>query len=80
MKDWALALILKPLFMLLLFGGICIPIRLYLKKRMPEGSLKAALLKNRSGPNATTKDKAIMVGGVVIAYLILFGGLYLADH
>lgn len=76
MKDWALALILKPLFMLLLFGGVCIPIRLYLKKSLPEGRVKYELLKNRSGPDATIKDKLIMGGSVFAIYGLLFAGFY----
>jgi hypothetical protein len=49
---WLLALLLKPLFLLLVFGGICLPIRWAAHKWLPEGPLKQSLLKHRGG----TKD------------------------
>lgn len=47
-----IALILKPLFVLLIFGGIALPIRWAVNRWMPEGRLKHELLKHRGG----TKD------------------------
>lgn len=49
---WVLALLLKPLFMLLIFAGICLPIRWAVNRWMPEGKFKSLLLKHRGG----TKD------------------------
>lgn len=52
MEHTAIALILKPLFLLLIFGGIALPIRWAVHKWMREGRLKTLLLKRRGG----TKD------------------------
>lgn len=52
LMEFAIALVLKPLFALLLFGGICLPIRWAVNKWLPEGWLKHQLLKHRGG----TKD------------------------
>ncbi len=52
MDAWVLALLLKPLGAVLIFGGICLPIRWAVHKWMREGPLKTTLLKHRGG----TKD------------------------
>lgn len=44
MSTVAIALILKPLGALILFGLICLPIRLAVQRWMPECWLKRALL------------------------------------
>lgn len=52
MEYAVIALILKPLFFLFLFGGVSLSIRWAIHKWMPEGRLKNSLLKHRGG----TKD------------------------
>jgi len=44
-----LALVLKPLFTLLIFGGLGLGIRWMINRWMPECALKTALLKHRGG-------------------------------
>lgn len=44
-----IALILKPIFVLFIFGGIALPIRWAVNKWMPENKLKHVLLKHRGG-------------------------------
>ena len=57
MSAWAWAVILKPLGALLIFGGICLPIRMLIHKYMPDGWLKYQILKTRSGtPDRFTSD------------------------
>ncbi len=43
--EWFLALALKPLAALILFGLIALPGRIAVQKWMPEGRLKRLLLK-----------------------------------
>lgn len=52
MDNFLIALLFKPLFFLLIFGGICLPIRWAVYKWLPEGRVKSVLLKHRGG----TKD------------------------
>lgn len=42
--TWALAVAMKSIFGLILFGLICLPARLAVQKYMPEGKLKRLLL------------------------------------
>lgn len=50
MDSWLLAVIIKPIVFLIVFGGICLPIRWSVNKFMPEGKIKNSLLKHRFGP------------------------------
>jgi hypothetical protein len=43
--TWLLAVIFKPLAALILFGLICLPVRLAVQRWMPEGMFKRLLLK-----------------------------------
>jgi hypothetical protein len=52
MEYALIALILKPLFSLFLFGGVSLSIRWAINNWMPEGRIKTLLLKHRGG----TKD------------------------
>ena len=47
--SFALALIVKPIASLILFGLICLPARLAVQKWVPEGRVKRLLLKRISG-------------------------------
>ena len=48
MEPWILALILKPIALLFLFGFICLPGRLFVQRFMRDGRLKRLLLKRIS--------------------------------
>lgn len=50
MEPWLLAVLLKPLFTLFIFGGLGLSIRWAINRWMKEGKLKTALLKHRGGP------------------------------
>ena len=41
--EWMLALLLKPLFLIILFGCIVLPIEWVIWKLLPEGKLKRLL-------------------------------------
>ena len=56
MDPWLIAILLKPFAALLLLGGIALPIRYWLHRKMPEGRLKTLLLKHRWGH----KDKFML--------------------
>ena len=43
--SWLLAVVLKPIGSLVLFGLICLPARIAVQKWMPDGKLKRLLLK-----------------------------------
>jgi hypothetical protein len=45
MEPWLIALILKPFAALVLFGLICLPIRIAVRRWLPEGRLKRILLR-----------------------------------
>jgi len=49
MENWMLAIILKPLFALLIFGVFGLGIRWAINKWMPECAFKTMLLKHRGG-------------------------------
>jgi len=49
MEAWQLGIVLKPLGALIIFGGICLPIRWAIHRWMPEGWLKHQILKHRFG-------------------------------
>jgi hypothetical protein len=49
MEPWVWGVILKPFGALIIFGGIALPIRWLINKKLPEGRLKHELLKHRWG-------------------------------
>lgn len=50
--SWAIALFLKPFAALVLFGLICLPVRL-LAQKLPDGRLKRLLLVDLKRPSST---------------------------
>ena len=42
---WVLAVLLRPIAALIVFGLICLPVRLLVQKRMKPGRLKSLLLR-----------------------------------
>lgn len=49
MGTWLVAVVLRPIIILVVLGLICLPVRLAVKKWLPEGKLKSILLK-KVGP------------------------------
>lgn len=49
MENWLVALLIKPFVALVVFGLICLPIRLLVKAKMKDGPLKRFLLRPISG-------------------------------
>lgn len=49
MEPWQWGILLKPFGALLIFGGIALPIRWLIHKKMPEGKWKNIILKHRFG-------------------------------
>lgn len=49
MNTWILSVILKPIFLLIFFGLVCLPIRFAIYKWLPNGKLKNELLRYRGG-------------------------------
>lgn len=45
MENWLLALVLKPFFALVLFGGIVLPIKLLFQRYMKDGPVKRFLFR-----------------------------------
>ena len=45
MEPWALAVLFKPLAALVVFGFICLPARMAVRKWMKDGRLKRLLLR-----------------------------------
>jgi hypothetical protein len=48
MEPWLWALLIKPFALLLLFGFVCLPIKILVQSRMKDGKLKRLLLKRIS--------------------------------
>jgi hypothetical protein len=45
MQPWLIALLIKPFVALIVFGLICLPIRILVEKKLKDGKLKKLLLK-----------------------------------
>lgn len=45
MSNWMIALLLKPLVLLVLFVGVLLPIRVAFQRWMPDGRIKRLLLR-----------------------------------
>lgn len=44
MSPWLLAILLRPFVVLAVLGLVCLPARLLVQRKMPEGKLKRLLL------------------------------------
>jgi len=64
--------------MLVLFALLVLPLEWLLFKIFPPGRLKVALFRNRSGYDATLRDKGVMIAGVVIGYAVIGAVVWLA--
>ena len=76
--HWAIVLkpIVLPIFMFIMVA----PVAWVLFKLFPNGRLKVVLFKDRSGPEATRRDKVVMALGVVGAYIVLTAVGVVAYH
>ena len=45
MSNWMIALLLKPLVLLVLFVGVLLPIKIAFQRWMPDGRVKRLLLR-----------------------------------
>jgi hypothetical protein len=43
--EWLYALVLKPFVVLVIFGLVCLPVRLLVQRKMRDGKLKRFLLR-----------------------------------
>jgi hypothetical protein len=75
-----LAILLKPIILAVFFFLVVAPIAWLLYRAFPEGRLKVILFRNRSGPEATDRDKRVMVYSVIGAYLAFFAWLWIRDY
>ena len=75
MTPALLAILFRPLFMLIVMAAIVLPIECVLFKAFPEGPLKVMLFRSRTGAKARPRDGRVMTVGVVIAYVLLFAWL-----
>ena len=75
-----LAILLRPLFNLLVMFLVVAPLAWLLYQLIPDGRAKVFLFKVRSGKDASRRDKVIMTLGVVAGYalLICFGAFLVA--
>jgi len=69
--HWAILLkpIVLPIFMFIMVA----PVAWALFKLFPNGRLKVVLFKDRSGPEATRRDKVVMAVAAIGAYVVLIG-------
>ena len=62
------AILLKPIILLVFMFTVVSPVAWLLFKLFPNGRLKVVLFKDRSGPEATTRDQVVMTLAAVSAY------------
>ena len=76
MEPWQIAIVLKPLGALLLFGVIVPPIGWLIRRGLPPGDFKTFLFKDRADPYLSSpRDRALMTGSVIFSYACLFAFL-----
>jgi hypothetical protein len=74
------AIVLKPIVVPIFMFTMVAPVAWLLFKMFPNGRLKVVLFKDRSGPEATRRDKVVMALGVVGAYIVLTAVGVVAYH
>jgi len=78
--EWVLGILLRPLFLILLFVLVVAPVSWLLYRIIPPGRLKVTLFKVRTGNVASRRDKVIMTLAVLGSYLILGIALFLINR
>ena len=72
MTPAMLAILFRPLFMLIAMAAIVLPIEWVLFQVFPTGRLKVMLFRNRTGPRATRRDKRVMIAATLLTYVLFF--------
>ena len=67
------AIVLKPIVLPIFMFTMVAPVAWLLFKMFPNGRLKVLLFKDRSGPDATRRDKVVMTLAVIGGYVVLVG-------
>ncbi len=65
------AILLKPIAIPIFMFTMVAPVAWLLFKVFPNGRLKVVLFKDRSGPEATRRDKVVMIMAGIGAYVVL---------
>ena len=65
------AIVLKPIVVPIFMFTMVAPVAWVLFKLFPNGRLKVVLFKDRSGPEATRRDKVVMTLARIGAYVVL---------
>jgi hypothetical protein len=69
MLSLSIALLLRPIIVFVGFAVVVAPIAWLLYRVFPDGRLKVALFKVRTGSSASKRDKRIMTLAIVAAYV-----------
>ena len=64
-----IAILIKPIVLPIFFLGVVAPVAWVLFRLFPNGRLKVFLFKVRDGPEATWRDRTVMIGAAVLAYV-----------
>ena len=71
MDPWYWAILLKPIALPIFLFVVVAPVVWLLFRVFPNGRLKVMLFKDRSGPQATRRDKVVMTLSSIGAYVCL---------
>ena len=71
MEPFHWAILLKPIALPIFMFIVVAPVVWVLFKLFPNGRLKVMLFKDRSGPEATRRDKVVMTVAGIGAYVVL---------
>ena len=67
-----IAIALRPVLTPILFFACVATIAWLLFRLFPQGRLKVVLFRDRTGPNATPRDKRLMILATITAYVAFF--------
>ena len=76
MEPWHIAILIRPLAYFVLYVVVLAPLIWVLYRVFPEGRLKIALFKVRSGPSASRRDKVVMAIAGVAGYAVLIAIMF----
>ena len=72
-SSTAIAIVLRPIVTPILFCTCVAPIAWLLYRVFPSGRLKVLLFKDRSGAQATRRDKVLLTVAIVVAFVVMIG-------
>ena len=75
----AIATVLRPIVTPIFFFLVVAPIAWLLYRAFPPGRLKVFLFRERTGPDATIRDKWLIGLAVVLFYVVFIGALVMVD-